>query len=597
MPGHIATPSRTASHHSVCMLSLLMAATALGGVAPAFAATPGGVIDGVPTIQACAQLGFAPPALDDEDGYAPNKAHTYTRSGGAPKMAPTGVPPMPSPPATMTMEAAPAMGGAVANQPMAGDIETEKYPHATQNPIKEVAAEPVSTFSIDVDTASYANVRRYLANGSLPPRDAVRVEEMLNYFDYGYAKPASADTPFQPTVTVTPSPWASGKEIVHIGLKGYDIAHDKQPPLNLTFLIDVSGSMDDPDKLPLAQKALNILVDQLRPEDRVSLAVYAGNAGAVLAPTAGNEKLKIRCAINALHAGGSTAGGEGLALAYAMAEQAYQKTAANRVILMTDGDFNVGVADPNKLQDFVAEKRKTGIYLSVFGLGGGNYNDLMMQTLSQAGNGTAGYVDTLDEARKLFHDDFSSSVFPIADDVKIQVEFNPARVSEYRLIGYETRLLNREDFNNDRVDAGEVGSGAAVTALYEITPAGGPLSSDPLRYKPVSTAQGEDKGSELAFLKIRYKLPGEGTSHLMTRPITDADAVASVEKAPEATRWAVAVAAYGQRLRGDTYMQSGYDWDSILALAQGARGEDAFGIRAEFVKLVRAAATAHSINE
>lgn len=597
MPGHIATPSHSASPHSVCILSLLMAATALGGVAPAFAATPGGVIDGVPTTQACAQLGFAPPALQDEDGYAPNKARSYTRSGGAPKMAPTGVPPMPSPPATLAVEAAPAIGGVVANQPMAGDVETEKYPHATQNPIKEVAVEPVSTFSIDVDTASYANVRRYLANGSLPPRDAVRVEEMLNYFDYGYQKPASAETPFQPTVTVTPSPWASGKEIVHIGLKGYDIAHDKQPPLNLTFLIDVSGSMDDPDKLPLAQKALNILVDQLRPEDRVSLAVYAGNAGAVLAPTPGNEKLKIRCAINALHAGGSTAGGEGLALAYAMAEQGYSKQAANRVILMTDGDFNVGVADPNKLQDFVAEKRKTGVYLSVFGLGGGNYNDLMMQALSQAGNGTAGYVDTLDEARKLFHDDFSSSVFPIADDVKIQVEFNPARVSEYRLIGYETRLLNREDFNNDRVDAGEVGSGAAVTALYEITPVGGPLSSDPLRYKPVSTGQNEDKGGELAFLKIRYKLPGEGTSHLMTRPITDADGVASVDKAPEATRWAVAVAAYGQRLRGDTYMQSGYDWDSILALAQGARGEDAFGIRAEFVKLVRAAATAHSINE
>jgi Ca-activated chloride channel family protein len=480
---------------------------------------------------------------------------------------------------------------------MAGDIETEKYPHATQNPIKQVAEAPVSTFSIDVDTASYANVRRFLAAGSLPPRDAVRVEELLNYFDYGYEKPASPATPFQPTVSVMPSPWAQGKEIVHIGLQGYDVASDKQPPLNLTFLIDVSGSMDDPDKLPLAQKALNILVDQLRPEDRVSLAVYAGAAGAIIGPTPGNEKLKIRCAINALHAGGSTAGGEGLALAYQMAEQSYSKQAANRVILMTDGDFNVGVADPAKLQDFIAEKRKTGVYLSAYGLGAGNYNDTMMQTLSQAGNGTAGYIDTLDEARKLFHDDFSSSVFPIADDVKIQVEFNPARVAEYRLIGYETRLLNREDFNNDRVDAGEVGSGAAVTALYEITPAGGPLSSDPLRYRPVSTAQGDDKGGELAFLKIRYKLPGEGNSHLIERAIGDADTVASLDQAPEATRWAVAVAAYGQRLRGDAYMQSGYDWDSIRALAQGARGEDAFGLRAEFVKLVRSAETAHSVNE
>jgi Ca-activated chloride channel family protein len=578
------------------MLSLLLAATALGGIQPAFAAPSGAVIDGVPSIQACAQLGFAAPASEDGDGFAPGKMRTYSRSGIAPKMAPTGAPPMPSP--LMTMEAAPAMGSGMAmNQPMAGDVETEKYPHATPNPIKRVAETPVSTFSIDVDTASYANVRRFLADGSLPPRDAVRVEELLNYFDYGYRKPASPETPFQPTVSVTPSPWASGKELVHIGLQGYDVAHDKQPPLNLTFLIDVSGSMDDPDKLPLAQKALNILVDQLRPEDRVSLAVYAGNAGAVLAPTPGNQKLKIRCAINALHAGGSTAGGEGLALAYAMAEQGYQKQAANRVILMTDGDFNVGVADPRKLEDFISEKRKTGVYLSAYGLGGGNYNDTMMQTLTQAGNGTAGYIDTLDEARKLFHDDFSSSVFPIADDVKIQVEFNPARVAEYRLIGYETRLLNREDFNNDRVDAGEVGSGAAVTALYEITPAGGPLSSDPLRYHTVSTGEQADKGGELAFLKIRYKLPGEGSSHLIERAITDADTVATLDKAPEATRWAVAVAAYGQRLRGDTYMRSGYDWDSILALAQGARGDDPYGLRAEFVNLVRAAETARSINE
>jgi Ca-activated chloride channel family protein len=597
MRGHIASPSHSARSHSIRILSLLTAATALGGVQPAFAAMPGAVADGVPTIQACAQLGFAPPAIEDKDGgFVPRKS--YQRSGGIPKMAPTGVPPMPSPSPMMTMEAAPALGGGMAmGQPMAGDIETEKYPHATPNPIKQVAEAPVSTFSIDVDTASYANVRRFLAEGSLPPRDAVRVEELLNYFDYGYQKPASPETPFQPTVSVTPSPWASGKEIVHIGLQGYDVAHDEQPPLNLTFLIDVSGSMDDPDKLPLAQKALNILVDQLRPEDRVSLAVYAGRAGAVLAPTPGNQKLKIRCAINALHAGGSTAGGEGLALAYAMAEQGYAKQAANRVVLMTDGDFNVGVADPRKLEDFVAEKRKTGIYLSAYGLGGGNYNDTMMQTLTQAGNGTAGYIDTLDEARKLFHDDFSSSVFPIADDVKIQVEFNPARVAEYRLIGYETRLLNREDFNNDRVDAGEVGSGAAVTALYEITPVGGPLASDPLRYKTESGTQPPGKGGELAFLKIRYKLPGEGNSHLIERPITDADAVVALDKAPEATRWAVAVAAYGQRLRGDTYMQSAYDWDSILALAQGARGEDAYGLRAEFVKLVRSAETAHSINE
>ena len=354
--------------------------------------------------------------------------------------------------------------------------------------------------------------------------------------------------------------------------------------------------MDDDDRLPLAIKTLNVLVDQLRPEDRVSIAVYAGAAGAVLAPTDGRQKLKIRCALEALHAGGSTAGGEGIALAYAMAEQNFDKNAVNRVILMTDGDFNVGVADPEKLEDFVAEKRKTGVYLSVYGFGRGNYNDLMMQTLSQSGNGTAAYVDGIEEARKLFRDDFGSTLIPIADDVKIQVEFNPARVAEYRLIGYETRLLNREDFNNDRVDAGEVGAGASVTALYEITPVGGPLSSDPLRYQDEKkTAEG--KGGELAFLKIRYKLPGQPTSRLIERSIGDGDVVADLGHAPEATRWAIAVAAYGQRLRGDPYIAEGYDWDSILSLASGARGDDPYGLRAQFVQLVRAAPAAKSLNE
>ncbi len=593
MPGLCSTPVK-----SVYILSVLLTATALAG-GPAFAATPTGVVDGLPTAAACTQLGFAPPAVEDEDGGAGGalKQRLYKRmapTGLVKPMAPIGVAPLP-PAVTDAMEAIAPQPG-IAQMPVAGDIETERYPDATPNPIKRVTEAPVSTFSIDVDTASYANVRRFLHDGSLPPRDAVRVEELLNYFDYGYAKPGSADTPFATTIAVTPSPWAPGKQIVHIGLQGYDIAHSAEPPLNLVFLVDVSGSMDEANKLPLAEKALNVLVDQLRPEDRVSLAVYAGAAGAVLAPTPGTQKLKIRCAINALHAGGSTAGGEGLALAYAMAEQGFDKNATNRVILMTDGDFNVGVADPKKLEDFVAEKRKTGVYLSVYGYGGGNYNDVMMQTLSQSGNGTAAYVDSLEEAQKLFRDDFSSSLFPIADDVKIQVEFNPAKVAEYRLIGYETRLLNREDFNNDRVDAGEVGSGAAVTALYEVTPVGGPLSSDPLRYRNEATKP-NGKAGEIAYLKIRYKLPGQAASRLIERSITDADGVQSVEAAPEATRWAIAVAAYGQRLRGDTYMQAGYDWDSILALAQGARGADPFGLRAEFVQLVRAAETAKSVNE
>lgn len=488
--------------------------------------------------------------------------------------------------------AAAEMGGTYFEPP----VDTERYPDATSNPIKQVADEPVSTFSIDVDTASYANVRRFLNDGYLPPRDAVRVEELINYFDYGYELPASLDTPFAVHATLAPSPWAPGKEIVHIGLQGYDIAPDKQPPLNLVFLMDVSGSMDDPDKLPLVQKALNVLIDQLRPEDKVSIAVYAGAAGAVLEPTGGNHKLMIRCAVDAMRAGGSTAGGEGLALAYAMAEQGFGDEAVNRVILMTDGDFNVGIADPEKLEDFVAEKRETGVYLSVYGFGAGNYNDVMMQTLSQSGNGIAAYIDTLDEAHKLFRDDFSGSLFPIADDVKIQIEFNPDRVAEYRLIGYETRLLNREDFNNDQVDAGEVGSGASVTALYEITPVGGPLSADPLRYRKVSTGAA-DPSDEVAFVKVRYKLPGGDTSTLIERPVTDADRPATLDAAPEATRFALAVAAYGQKLRGDPWLGADYGWDDIVTLAKGAKGEDAFGLRAEFVKLVRAAGSAQSVNE
>jgi Ca-activated chloride channel family protein len=566
------------------VLSLLLSATILSAPFPAFAANDAGaiVVDGKPTATACAALGF-------DTSYEASDGLRRTTGAGS-KMAPS--------PAPTTGLAAPAPAPSVAIGTMAEMgpvVDTERYPDATPNPVKQVATDPVSTFSIDVDTASYANVRKFLADGHLPPRDAVRVEELVNYFDYGYAPPASPDTPFAVHVTVTPSPWAPGREIIHVGLQGYDIPRADQPPMNLVFLMDVSGSMDAPDKLPLVQKALNLLIDQLRPEDRVAIAVYAGAAGAVLPPTPGNQKLKIRCAVESVHAGGSTAGGEGLALAYAMAEEGFDKAAVNRVILMTDGDFNVGIADPEKLEDFVAEKRRTGVYLSVYGFGRGNYNDVMMQTLSQSGNGTAAYIDTLDEARRLFRDDFSGSIFPIADDVKIQVEFNPARIAEYRLIGYETRLLDRSDFNNDQVDAGEVGAGASVTALYEVTPVGGPRTVDPLRYQDEAQPAGKD--GELAYLKIRYKLPGGAASKLIERPIDDGDRPAALAEAPEAARWALAVAAFGQKLRGDPYMAADFGWDDVLALAQGARGEDPFGLRAEFVQLVRAAETATSVND
>jgi Ca-activated chloride channel family protein len=468
-------------------------------------------------------------------------------------------------------------------------VDTERYPGAQANPIKRVAEEPVSTFSVDVDTASYANVRRFLNDGSRPPSDAVRVEEMINYFDYGYAQPADRTTPFRPYVAVTPSPWAKDREIVHIGLQGYDLPRSSEPPLNLVFLVDTSGSMWSEDRLPLAIKSLNLLVDQLRPQDRVAIVAYAGSAGAVLAPTDGRNKLKVRCALGALRAGGSTAGGSGLKLAYDLAKQNFDPKAVNRVILMTDGDFNVGVADPAKLKDLVAAKRKEGTYLSVYGFGRGNYNDVMMQTLAQNGNGTAAYIDTLNEARKLLRDDFASSLFPIADDVKIQVEFNPASVSEYRLIGYETRMLQREDFNNDQVDAGEVGSRASVTALYEITPAGARGSSDPLRYSSARPSAAPSAARELAFLKIRYKLPGGAASKLIERPIGARDTFPTVQAAPEATRWALAVAAFGQMLKADPRVDAAYGWNDVTALAQSARGDDPYGIRAEFVQLVRAA--------
>lgn len=478
-------------------------------------------------------------------------------------------------------------------QPYSPERENrENYRETSPNPVKSVATDPVSTFSIDVDTASYANVRRYLTRGDLPPRDSVRVEELINYFDYDYPPPTTRTAPFSSTVAIVPSPWASGKRLVHIGLQGYDVAPRERPPLNLVLLIDTSGSMNGPNRLPLAKQALRMLIDDLGPRDRVSMVVYAGSAGAVLEPTPGNEKAKILGALDALSAGGSTAGGEGLALAYTLAERNFNRNAVNRIMIATDGDFNVGITNPAELEGFVSRKRESGIYLSVLGFGGGNYNDALMQRLAQKGNGVAAYIDTVAEARKVLHDQAQSALLPIADDVKIQVEFNPTRVAEYRLIGYETRMLNREDFNNDRVDAGEIGAGANVTAIYEITPVGGRTLNDPLRYqspRPQAAPSGE-----IAFLRIRWKPPGAKDSQLIERPITERDAFAGVAQAPEATRFATAVAGYGQLLRGDPYLDRGYGFDQVIDLAQGSRGSDAFGWRAEFVQLARAAKSARA---
>ena len=505
--------------------------------------------------------------------------------------------PPPPPPPPMVAPPAPRMMAPVAGfvaQPMPGEINRDKYDDVEINGVKVVAKEPVSTFSIDVDTASYTNVRRMLNAGHLPPKDAVRIEEIINYFDYEYALPKSKETPFETTVKVAPSPWSEGRQLMHVAVQGYDIRKDVRPPLNLTLLVDVSGSMSGPDRLPLAVKSLKMLIDELGEKDKVSIVVYAGAAGAVLEPTSGADKGKILAALDRLSAGGSTAGGEGLRLAYSLAKQNFNKNGVNRVILLSDGDFNVGISNPEQLEDFVSRERESGVYLSVLGFGGGNYNDAMMQKLAQSGNGMAAYIDNLNEGRKVLNDDLSGSMFSIANDVKIQVEFNPAKVAEYRLIGYETRILNQEDFNNDKVDAGEIGAGTSVTAIYEITPVGSAATLvDPSRYQPAPTPVA-GATSELAFLKVRYKLPGEDTSKLITRPVTSADQVSDIAKAPESTRFATAVAAYGSMLRGDPYVAKTFTWDSVIALANGAKGEDAFGYRAEFIQLARAAKSAAS---
>jgi Ca-activated chloride channel family protein len=511
------------------------------------------------------------------------------------------LPPPPSPPPPAQHEydavaklAAPSSTGALAyrgRQPIPWlDSNREKYPRATQNPVKVVSDEPVSTFSVDVDTASYANVRRMLNEGALPPADAVRVEEMINYFDYAYAVPKDRAAPFEPTVALYSTPWNKDTQILHIGIKGFDMPKAERPKTNLVFLIDTSGSMQPENKLPLLKRSFRMLVDQLGPKDRVAMVVYAGNAGVVLEPTPGSEKAKILAALDQLDAGGSTAGGEGIRRAYELAEASFIKDGVNRVILATDGDFNVGITDPNALEDFVTRERNSGVYLTVLGFGEDNYNDLMMQKLAQAGNGTAAYIDTLNEARKVFVEQMSGTLFTIAKDVKIQIEFNPARVAEYRLIGYETRMLNRTDFNNDKVDAGDIGSGHTVTALYEITPVGSKgQMSDPLRYGKSDTAK--PAGSEIAFVKVRYKLPGQDTSKLITRPVTDADMRVDFAKLPTDMRFAASVAGAAQLLRHDAYIKD-FDMAQAIRIAQNAKGDDPFGYRTEFVQLLRSAQTA-----
>jgi Ca-activated chloride channel family protein len=462
------------------------------------------------------------------------------------------------------------------------------------NPVHSAKDDPVSTFSIDVDTASYSFVRRSLKEGFLPQADTVRVEEMVNYFPYDWKGPDSAGTPFNSTVTVMPAPWNAEHKLMHVAIKGYDVQPATQPKANLVFLIDVSGSMNEPDKLPLLKSAIRLLVSKLKVDDTISIVTYAGDAGTVLEPTKVSDKDKILSAIDNLQPGGSTAGEAGIREAYRLAEKSFVKDGVNRVMLATDGDFNVGQTDDEDLKRLIEQERKTGVFLSVFGFGRGNLNDRMMQTIAQNGNGTAAYIDTLQEAEKVLVEDASSTLFTIAKDVKIQVEFNPAKVSEYRLIGYETRALNREDFNNDRVDAGDIGSGHSVTAVYEITPKGAAQQIDELRYGEASTDNGGvANADEYAFVKIRYKLPNEDVSKLITTPVTTANEVSSFDAAGADQRFSVAVAAFGQKLR-DEDATANFGFDRIEEIAAAARGADPFGYRSEFLSLVRLASALSS---
>jgi Ca-activated chloride channel family protein len=464
------------------------------------------------------------------------------------------------------------------------DENREQYQTLADNPVHAVAETPVSTFSIDVDTGSYANVRRFLNGGQLPPQDAVRLEELVNYFPYAYPLP-KGDAPFGVHTELAATPWNPESRLLRIAIKASDLRVEELPPANLVFLVDVSGSMDRRDGLPMVQSTLKLLVEQLRAQDKVSLVIYAGSSSVVLEPTSGSEKAKIRAAIDQLTAGGSTAGESGIQLAYQQAQQGFIEGGINRILLATDGDFNVGISDFETLKQLAADKRKTGVSLTTLGFGTDNYNEQLMEQLADAGDGNYAYIDNLREARKVLVDQLSSTLATVARDVKIQVEFNPAEVSEYRLLGYENRALKREDFSNDKVDAGEIGAGHTVTALYEVVPVGGKGWLEPLRYQ--QAAKAGNPAGELAWLRIRYKAPGQDVSKLLEQAI-QADTAVALNQASEDLRFAAAVAAFAQQLKGETYTGR-FSLADSAELARNAKGDDRFGLRGEFVQLVELA--------
>jgi Ca-activated chloride channel family protein len=463
----------------------------------------------------------------------------------------------------------------------------EHYDTVNENDFRQVVDHPLSTFSIDVDTASYANLRRFLSQGQMPPKDAVRIEEMINYFSYNYAPP-TGPVPFATHLEVAGCPWNPAHRLVRIGIKGKVLAQDSRPACNLVFLLDVSGSMEDANKLPLVQRAMEMLVKQLDGRDRVAIVVYAGASGLVLPSTACNEPEVIIEALKRLRAGGSTNGGDGINLAYKTALEHFTSNGVNRVILCTDGDFNVGVVQTGDLVRMVEEKAKQGVFLSVLGFGMGNYKDSTLEQLADKGNGNYAYIDTFNEARKVLCDQLTGTLVTIAKDVKIQVEFNPEKVASYRLIGYENRLLNKEDFNDDKKDAGEIGAGHTVTALYEIVPPGFETSSTPsvdaLKYQPAETKNVPASSGELLTVKLRYKQPAGNTSEKLEFPLVDQGR--SFAEGSEDFRFASSVAAFGMLLR-DSKFKSNLTYGAVLELAQGAVGNDASGYRREFLDLVR----------
>jgi Ca-activated chloride channel family protein len=501
-------------------------------------------------------------------------------------------------PGRTVFRAAPAALPAVAQKhgvdpqkPLVVQPDRERFSSDDPNPLKRTVSDPVSTFSIDVDTASYSYVRSALTDGYLPKPDAVRVEEMINYFDYGYRAPEDRSVPFSTNVSVVETPWNADTKLLQIGIQGYRVPLEDLPSQNLVFLIDTSGSMADANKLPLLQQSFRLLLSSLRDEDEVAIVTYAGSAGVLLEPTRVADRSVILEKVNALTSGGSTAGHEGLKGAYALAEKMTGEGEQTRVILATDGDFNVGLSDNDSLKRFVSEKRKSGTALSVLGFGRGNYNDELMQTLAQNGQGVAAYIDTLSEARKVLVDQVVSSISMIAQDVKIQVEFNPATVAEYRLIGYETRALKTEDFRNDKVDAGDIGAGHNVTALYEITPAGSPAVKFPgSRYgdnAPGDGSIGTAYSGELAFLKLRYKQPGEKDSRLIETPVREDTRDIPLSE----TLFAASVASFGQMLKGTNYLGE-WDLEAAENLARENMGADRFGYRSEFLTILRLAQVA-----